>query len=90
MLRSHLRCLVLCRLPLRPGLSEEDRRSVDNVAVIMDFLMGSSGSAVMPEVAPLLPQVAGQMLPEIISRLTSRLSARALRDLYLSPAAEIH
>ncbi|CAK0782682.1 hypothetical protein CVIRNUC_005877 [Coccomyxa viridis] len=77
-------------LPLRPELSEEDRRSVENVAVIMDFLTGSSGSAVMPEVAPLLPQVAGQMLPGIVARLTSRISARVLRDLYLSPAAEIH
>ncbi len=80
----------MCRLPLRPELSEEDRRSVENVAVIMDFLTGSSGSAVMPEVAPLLPQVAGQMLPGIVARLTSRISARVLRDLYLSPAAEIH
>ena len=43
----------------------------------------------MPEVAPLLPQVAAQMLPEIVTRLTSRISARALRELYLSPATEL-
>ncbi len=59
---------------------------MDNVTVIMEFLLGSSSSDVMPEVAPLLPQVAAQMLPEIVTRLTSRLSARALRELYLSPA----
>ena len=63
---------------------------MDNVTVIMDFLTGSSGSAVMPEMAPLLPQVANQMLPEMISRLTSRISARVLRELYLSPAAGVH
>ena len=73
------------RLPLAPELSAEDRRSVDNVAVVMEFLLGSGSSAVVPEVAPLLPQVAAQMLPEIVTRLTSRVSARALRDLYLSP-----
>ena len=73
------------RLPLAPELSAEDRRSVDNVAVVMEFLLGSSSSAVVPEVAPLLPQVAAQMLPEIVTRLTSRVSARALRDLYLLP-----
>jgi len=75
-----------CRLPLAPELSAEDMRSVENVTVIMEFLVGSSSSDVMPEVAPLLPQVATQMLPDIIGRLTSRISARALRELYLSPA----
>ena len=79
----------LCRLPLAPELSAEDRRSVDNVTVIMEFLLGSSSANVMPEVAPLLPQVAAQMLPEIVTRLTSRISARALRELYLSPATEL-
>ena len=61
---------------------------MDNVTVIMEFLLGSGSSAnIMPEVAPLLPQVAAQMLPEIVTRLTSRISARALRELYLSPAS---
>ncbi len=73
------------RLPLAPELSAEDRRSVDNVAIVMEFLLGSSSSAVVLEVAPLLPQVAAQMLPEVVTRLSSRISARALRDLYLSP-----
>ena len=77
----------LRRLPLAPELSPEDRRSVDNVTVIMEFLLGSSSTDVMPEVAPLLPQVAAQMLPEIVTRLTSRISARALRELYLSPTS---
>ena len=80
----------VCRLPLAPELSAEDRRSVDNVTVIMEFLLGSSSSEVVPEVAPLLPQVAAQMLPEIVARLTSRISARALRELYLSPATGMH
>lgn len=79
----------MCRLPLAPELSAEDRRSVDNVTVIMEFLLGSSSTDVMPEVAPLLPQVAAQMLPGIVTRLTSRLSARALRELYLSPATGV-
>lgn len=75
----------LCRVSLAPRITEEDRRAVDNVAVIIEFLVGStsSGSETMQQVAPLLPEVAVQMLPEIFSRLASRIGARTLRDLYL-------
>lgn len=85
--------LILCgldihRVPLAPELSEEDKRAVQNVAVIVEFLVGSrtDSSETLQQVAPLLPEVAAQMLPEILSRLTSRIAARALRELCISPA----
>lgn len=74
-----------CRVSLAPRITDEDRRAVDNVAVIIEFLVGSRGnsSETMQQVAPLLPEVAVQMLPEIFSRLASRIGARIIRDLYL-------
>jgi aarF domain-containing kinase len=77
-----------CRLPLTPELTEEDRQSVENVAVIAQFLLGANtGSDTLREVAPLLPEVAAQMLPGIAAALASRVAARALREAYLAPAA---
>ena len=76
------------RVPLSPHLTEEDKRAVDNVAVIVEFLVGSrtDSSDTLQQVAPLLPEVALQMLPEIVSRLTSRIAARTLRELYMLPS----
>ncbi|EIE20315.1 ABC1-domain-containing protein [Coccomyxa subellipsoidea C-169] len=75
-------------VPLSPHLTEEDRRAVDNVAIVVEFLVGSrtDSSETMQQVAPLLPEVAAQMLPGIISRLTSRIAARTLRELYMLPS----
>lgn len=73
------------RLPVAPELTEEDKQSVENVAVIMEFLVGADGSDTLQEVAPLLPEVAVQMLPDIAGQLLSRVAARALREVYLVP-----
>ena len=32
------------RLPIAPELTEEDQQSVENVNVILDFLIGANGS----------------------------------------------
>jgi aarF domain-containing kinase len=69
-------------------VTEEDKCAVENVAVVLEFLLASSGSnsETLRQVAPLLPEVAMQMLPEIFSRLVSRIGARTLRELYLLPS----
>ena len=72
---------------MTPELTEEDKKSVENVAVVMEFLVGADGGDTFQEVAPLLPEVAAQMLPDIAGLLLSRVAARALRDVYLAPAA---
>ncbi|BDA45558.1 Uncharacterized protein sll0005 [Coccomyxa sp. Obi] len=75
-------------VPLTPHLTEEDKRAMDNVATIVEFLVGSrtDSSDTLQQIAPLLPEVAAQMLPEIVSRLTSRIAARTLRELYMLPS----
>ncbi len=86
--RTHNGLCMFHRVPLSPHLTEEDRRAVDNVAIVVEFLVGSrtDSSETMQQVAPLLPEVAAQMLPGIISRLTSRIAARTLRELYMLPS----
>jgi hypothetical protein len=37
---------------------------------------------VVRELLPVLPTVATQLLPEIVNRLTSRVMARALREIF--------
>ncbi|KAK9787007.1 hypothetical protein WJX73_009983 [Symbiochloris irregularis] len=77
--------------PLAPEVSAKDEKAVQNVAKIADFLLGGqaqrfAGSAdpmeglrLAQELAPFLPAVASEILPEVIARLVSRVSARALR-----------
>ena len=43
------------RLPIAPELTEEDQQSVENVAVIMEFLVGANGSDTFREVRPPAP-----------------------------------
>jgi hypothetical protein len=75
-------------IPLSPQLSEEDRQVVDNVVKIVNFLTKGSLSGSAPdaslvlELLPVLPTVAREVLPQVTSQLFSRISARALRELY--------
>jgi hypothetical protein len=90
----HLCYCLLCAgarqayVPLSPQLSQEDRQVVDNVVKIVNFLTkGSlSGSGPDPslvlELLPVLPTVAREVLPQVTSQLISRISARAVRELY--------
>jgi len=77
-------------VPLSPELTDADLRAVDNVAVVLEFLLagrargGARGAAALAaDVAPLLPAVATEVVPALLARLTSRVVARGLRDLFL-------
>lgn len=86
-----------CRLflPVAPPLSEDDRRVVDNVAKIANFLAGGSAARALglaggvpdaraaAELAPLLPEVATQVVPELSRRLAGRITARLIRELFV-------
>ena len=82
---------------MAPPLSDEDRRVVENVAKIVNFLTGGSaaralgggggGAAdsarVLQELAPLLPEVATQVVPELSRRLAGRITARLIREIFV-------
>jgi len=105
-----------------PTVTEDDRRRVENLGLIVDFLLGGRGAgggqkegggwasetnqkgsgaststslaarvpgpgstvdpALVADLAPLLPGLASEVLPELQSRLVSRLAARALRETF--------
>eukprot|EP00249_Psilotum_nudum_P018128 c26650_g1_i1 orf=156-2624(+) len=77
-------------------VTAEDEAVLKNVKKVIDFLMieastpksltqrGNLGTVeVAQELLPVLPVVATQMLPKIANRLTSRIIARFLRDIFL-------
>jgi hypothetical protein len=75
-------------VPLSPSMSEEDKQVVDNVVKVVNFLTKGSLSGAGPdpalvwELLPVLPTVAREVLPQVSSMLVSRISARAVRELY--------
>ena len=80
-------------IPLTPELDPEDRKVMENVRKLGDFLTGgdaaglvggSSDPRVIREMLPFLPNVATEIAPELFKRLASRLSARAVRELFVS------
>jgi aarF domain-containing kinase len=74
-------------IPLAPGVSAEDEKQVEAVAKLMDFLAGGSTRSLLEgqggELLSLLPQVARQIVPEVVMSLTSRIAARFVRTFYL-------
>lgn len=78
-------------VPLAPKVTEEDRLVIENIKKIVAFLLGGSvnnlsgGNSVqaISELAPILPTVTQEVIPEISQRLVSRITARAIRDLML-------
>ena len=81
-------------VPLSPELNAEDDKIVDNVAKLTAFLTGSSANGISngsasPDVArellPFLPNVATELAPDVGRRLLNRLSARIVRELFVSP-----
>ena len=79
-------------LPLAPPLSDDERRVVENVGKLANFLSGGSTAraltgrldpVALAEIAPLLPNVAGQVVPEVSRRLAGRIAARLIREVYL-------
>eukprot|EP00775_Hariotina_reticulata_P008944 gene8944-9121_t len=75
-------------VPLSPTLSEEDKQVVENVVKVVNFLTKGSLNGAGPdpalvwELLPVLPTVAREVLPQVSSMLVSRISARAVRELY--------
>ena len=75
------RLLQVCRIPsagtnLNPGysctLSGSHRSGHDR------------GCEHLQELMPFMPEVAREVLPQLVERLISRITARALRDVYVS------
>ncbi|KAL0029176.1 hypothetical protein WJX79_000719 [Trebouxia sp. C0005] len=80
-------------IPLTPDLNPEDKKVMENVKKLGNFLTGgdaagliggSSDPRVVREITPFLPNVATEIAPEVFKRLASRLSARAVRELFVS------
>lgn len=82
-------------LPLAPTITAEDKRVVENMVTIFDWLLGGSAGmrllsrpdpSLLADLLPYLPDVATEILPDLAKRLSSRIVARAMRELYV-PAA---
>jgi aarF domain-containing kinase len=65
---------------------------VENVATVIKFLTGGSSAALsagrldpamVRDLLPFLPSVATQILPELSSRLFSRITARFVREVFI-------
>ncbi|GMY26857.1 Protein kinase [Fagus crenata] len=78
---------------LLPTITEEDKVILNNVQKVVGFLTtGSSVSTsnqgvnverVIQELLPVLPGISAKVLPEVLSRLSSRVLARIVRDSFL-------
>ncbi|KAJ0093935.1 hypothetical protein Patl1_25917 [Pistacia atlantica] len=79
---------------LLPTITEEDKIILNNVQKIVEFLTAGSSisrtsnqgidfARVIQELLPVLPGISATILPEIISRLSSRVLARIVRDSFL-------
>ncbi|XWS22390.1 hypothetical protein CRYUN_Cryun29cG0029900 [Craigia yunnanensis] len=80
---------------LLPSITEEDRIILNYVEKILEFLTaGSSISATsnqegvnvvqaIQELLQVFPGISARVLPEVLSRLSSRVLARLIRDTFL-------
>ncbi|XP_050239106.1 uncharacterized protein LOC126688450 [Quercus robur] len=79
---------------LLPTINDEDKVILNNVQKVVEFL--TTGSAisrtsnqdvnveqVIRELLPVLPGISTKVLPEVLSRLSSRVLARIVRDTFL-------
>ncbi|XP_008796415.2 uncharacterized protein sll0005 [Phoenix dactylifera] len=89
---------IFSMVPLRPAallptITEEDRAILNNVQKVVKFLTaGSSKSTldqdvdiayIIQELLPVLPGISAKVLPEVWSRLSSRILARLIRETFL-------
>ncbi|THU73756.1 hypothetical protein C4D60_Mb04t26210 [Musa balbisiana] len=89
---------VFSMAPLRPAvllptITEEDRVILNNVEKVAKFLTSGTSKAsshqgvdisnVIQELLPVLPGISARVLPEVLSRLTSRILARLIRETFL-------
>lgn len=79
---------------LIPTITEEDKVILNNVQKILEFLTAGTTAKrssnqtvnvtqVVQELLPVLPSLSVNVLPEILSRLSSRVLARLLQDAFL-------
>ncbi|KAK4425329.1 hypothetical protein Salat_1726900 [Sesamum alatum] len=77
---------------LLPTITEEDKIILNNVQKIVGFLAAGTAASsnqgvnipqVIQELLPVLPGISAKVLPEVLSRLSSRVLARILRDTLL-------
>ncbi|PSR98449.1 UbiB domain protein [Actinidia chinensis var. chinensis] len=79
---------------LIPTITEEDTVILNNVQKILEFLTAGSSvprssnqsvdvTRVVQELLPILPGLSANVLPEVLSRLSSRVLARLIRDTFL-------
>lgn len=89
---------IFSMVPLRPAallptITEEDRAILNNVQKVVKFLTsGASKSTldqdvdiayIIQELLPVLPGISAEVLPEVLSRLSSRILARLIRETFL-------
>lgn len=78
---------------LLPTITEEDKTILNNVQKVVEFLTAGSSIREKPkevtdavqvirELIPVLPAISAQILPEVLSRLTSRVMARWIQDAF--------
>ncbi|KAK8945872.1 hypothetical protein KSP40_PGU009559 [Platanthera guangdongensis] len=84
-------------VPLRPAallptVTEEDEAILNNVEKVFKFLTAGTSTKsnqavniayIVEELLPVLPGISGKVLPEVTSRLASRIFARLVRDVFL-------
>ncbi|KAF7837329.1 sll0005 isoform A [Senna tora] len=79
---------------LVPTITEEDEVILNNVQKIVEFLTAGSSlsrtsnqaqnvAQIFQELIPVLPGISVKVLPEVLSRLSSRVLARVIRDTFL-------
>ncbi|WCJ24229.1 Protein kinase superfamily protein [Euphorbia peplus] len=77
-----------------PTITEEDKVILNNVSKVVEFLTAGSSisrgsnqninvAQVVQEFLPILPGISATILPEVVRRLTSRIAARIIRDVFL-------
>ncbi|CAA7390619.1 unnamed protein product [Spirodela intermedia] len=86
--------MVPVRTPaLLPTITEEDKVILNNVEKVVKFLTSGTPNSslsqdvnvvsVIQELLPVLPGISARVLPEIVSRLSSRVLARLIREAFL-------
>ncbi|XP_057992460.1 uncharacterized protein LOC110646145 isoform X2 [Hevea brasiliensis] len=79
---------------LLPTITEEDKIILNNVQKIVEFLTAGSSisrtsgqdvnvARIIQELLPILPGISARVLPEVLTRLSSRVAARIIRDTFL-------
>ncbi|CAN0915705.1 Uncharacterized protein sll0005 [Linum grandiflorum] len=80
-----------------PSITDEDKVVLNNVQKVIEFLtagsslsstsnqplQGASIDRIVRELLPVLPGISARVLPDIFTRLSSRVTARIIRDVFL-------